>query len=88
MSPQAITEFYAWCVLLLVCGLAFVFMGIPGTLCVIAGVIVSQIDLGWIKDTLEAGNEPADTAPSQGWRHIPLPPNVVPLEMHRKTQKG
>ena len=87
MSPQAVTEFYAWCVLILVGGLALVFLGFGGLCCFAAGVIVSQVDIGWIADQLET--ERGDHATSSGWHHIAppgeLPENVIPL---RRAQNG
>lgn len=40
-------EVFSWCCLLSIGGPAWLAAGVPGALCLLAGVIVSQIDVGW-----------------------------------------
>lgn len=44
------TEIYSWLVSLSICALAWLAAGVPGLLCLIAGAIVSNIDVSWVED--------------------------------------
>lgn len=41
-------EGFSWLACISIGALAWLAAGIPGTLCLIAGMIISQIDVGWI----------------------------------------
>lgn len=43
-------EIFSWCCLLSIGGLAWLAAGVPGALCLLAGAIVSQIDVGWVEE--------------------------------------
>ena len=83
-------EFFAWCAFLSIAALAWLAVGVPGTLCLIAGAIVGNIDLGWIEaeDDARRSQSPggevsavphSDTGGSDRELAVPLQTTSVPL---------
>lgn len=80
-------EFFSWCACLSIGALSWLAAGVPGTLCLIVGMIISQIDVGWIEERV-AKVEPAATVPppprpKRTAHRRKLPPNVVPFPVQR-----
>lgn len=82
-------EFFSWAACLSIGALSWLAAGVPGTLCLIVGMIISQIDVGWIEAQI-AKPEPVAAKPTPpprpkrtALRRRKLPPNVVPFPTQR-----
>lgn len=65
------TEIYSWLVSLSICALAWLAAGVPGLLCLIAGAIVSQIDVSWIEDWHTVARRAPEAQPlEKKWRRM------------------
>lgn len=87
------SETYAWCLFFAFGLLAWLAAGPAGWLCLVAGMIVSHVDVGWIDEHLarrelalnpQPDPEPGERAPVSPVKKKPkrsakLPPNVIPL---------
>ncbi len=87
------SETYAWCLFFAFGLLAWLAAGPAGWLCLVAGMIVSHVEVGWIDEHLarreaalnpQPDPEPGETAPAPvakktRKRPVRLPPNVIPL---------
>ena len=85
-------EAFSWCACLSIGALSWLAAGIPGTLCLIVGMIISQIDVGWI-DALNEEVEPKPLAvtptnepPKPKRRRRRRFSNVVPFPVRRVGQ--
>lgn len=80
-------EIFSWCACVSIGALAWLAAGVPGVLCMVVGMIVSQIDVGWIDAQFAKAAEvvvgqarpPEPPKPRRTARRRKLPPNVVPL---------
>lgn len=69
------SEFFSWCACLSIGALATLAAGIPGLLCLICGMVVSQIDVGWIEDRTAQRRtalppDPGEPIAETGWKRI------------------
>lgn len=78
-------ETYAWCIVLSVSGVAWLFAGWMGPLIFWAGLYIGPMDIGWVDDLFvernETGKRPSDTEQKPP---VALPDNVTPLPVRRR----
>ena len=78
-----ISEIYAWCVALSLCGAAWLIDGFPGVGILITGMIVGNIDVSWLDDLPATKREDQPITPEPPAVEPP-PPNVVRMPLRRR----
>lgn len=83
------SETYSWCLFFASGLLAWFLIGPLGFICLVSGMAISHIEVGWIDQHVERLKSPPPPEPDPGEalpepklmpkRRAKLPPNVIPL---------